>query len=149
MSAVKKAVSDLKKAAYEEAEEPAKDILKADFAHADKEPYLPAFMRQKEEVLGTQYGTAVHKIMELLSFSTDYLCEEFTEETHKRFYGKIKSEIQGWIDADMVDAQEIACVNPWKIAGFFRSDLAKRMIHGESGFCRQEMEFIQNSVDHS
>lgn len=37
-----------------------------------REPYIPRFISGEEAVQGTQYGTAVHKVMELLSFDASY-----------------------------------------------------------------------------
>ncbi len=127
---VKTTVSDLKHAGYEEAVEEAKELFKEEsFADdSEKETYLPRFKRQEEAILGTQFGSAMHKVMELLSFSEKYLINEEGEEVQKKIYGMIKGEVDYWIEKDMVDIEEIKPANLWKIAGFFLSDLGKRMI---------------------
>lgn len=76
----------------------------------------------KKAQSGIQYGTAVHKIMELLSFS-----EKFRTE-NKHLLADIKSEQEKWITDGTVTADELACVGVHKLQAFFQSSLSQRMI---------------------
>lgn len=131
---VKTTVSELKRAAYmEEAEESAELFPTA------REPYIPRFVSGKEAVLGTQYGTAVHKVMELLSFDSAYQ----SVTAHKVFMGKIWGEMQEWIGCGRVRKDEIACVSTDKIATFFESALARRMLSArQNGGLYREQPFV-------
>ncbi len=114
---VKTTVSDLKKAAYEEELEPAQEAYPV-----ERQVYIPRFI-QEETVQGVQYGTAVHKVLELLSYDKRY------EGTHtrKELEQLVMDEMQQWIQEQIVDEADIACVRPYKIAVFLESSLAKRM----------------------
>ena len=116
---VKTTVSELKKEAYEEASEPVAELFTI-----EREPYIPAFMREEETILGTQYGTAVHKAMELFSFAEEYA----TEGNHIE---QIQAEKDSWIAQGRVLKQEIDCVSPKKIAIFLKSSLAQDMIQAK------------------
>lgn len=117
---VKTTVSELKKAAYEEELEPAAELFSQ-----ERESYIPSFMKEEETILGTQYGTAVHKVMELLSFSQVY-----AEETD--YEKQVRREMESWIMQGRVTKQEISCVKPKSIAAFLKTSLAKGMIQAKS-----------------
>ncbi len=116
---VKTTVSELKKEAYEEALEPAAEMFAA-----EREPYIPSFMKEEETVLGTQYGTAVHKVMELFSFSEEYAGDG-------NYVNQVQEEMNHWIAQGRVTQQDIACVGPTKIADFLQSSLARNMIQAK------------------
>lgn len=84
---------------------------------------------------GIQYGTAVHKIMELLSFSESFRVENAGSvggvdegRTRKRLYAVLKSEQEQWIADGTVTHDELACVSMNKLLCFFQSNLSQRMI---------------------
>ncbi len=78
---------------------------------------------------GIQYGTAVHKIMELLSFSDSLRVESAGDErTGKRLYAVLKGEQEQWIAEGTVTGEELACVSMGKMICFFQSRLSQRMI---------------------
>ncbi len=134
---VKTTVSELKKASY-------KEILteSTELVTLPRESYIPSFILEEAEQIttdtetdvthestqpkkvlsGIQYGTAVHKIMELISFS------EKLSTDNKYFYTALKSEQQQWIAEGIVTAEELACVSINRIKTFFQSDLSQRMI---------------------
>lgn len=113
---VKTTVSELKKEAYEEALEPAAEMFAP-----EREPYLPCFMKEEEAVLGTQYGTAVHKAMELFSFAEKYAGEG-------NYISQVRAEMDTWIEQGRVTRQDISCVSPYKITDFLKSCVAQSMI---------------------
>ena len=117
---VKTTVSELKKAAYEEEAEPTAELFTQ-----ERESYIPAFMKEEEAMQGTQYGTAVHKAMELFSFSEKY-------KDSNNYVNQIREEIDSWIGQGRVTRQDIACVKPQHIAQFLKTDLARNMIEAKS-----------------
>lgn len=135
---VKTTVSELKKTSYEEVFSESAELVVL-----PREHYIPSFALEdteniievpetedipagtphtKKALSGIQYGTAVHKIMELLSFS------EKLDTDNKRLYAILKSEQEQWIAEGTVTAEELACVGINRIKNFFQSNLAKRMI---------------------
>lgn len=117
---VKTTVSELKKAAFEEEAEPAAELFMQ-----ERELYIPAFMKEEEVVLGTQYGTAVHKVMELFSFAEKYRDSD-------NALNQIQEEMQSWIEQGRVARQDIACVKPYQLARFLKTKLANDMIQAKS-----------------
>ena len=135
---VKTTVSELKKASYEEVAAESAELI-----HMPRESYIPDFAleemqnmtevsrldepaqgaaRGKRAQSGSQYGTAMHKIMELLSFSENLRVE------NKNLYADLKSEQERWIAEGTVTVEELACVGIHKIKNFFQSSLSQRMI---------------------
>lgn len=109
----KTTVSELKKAAMEDAEEePAKEL----FPQEEVQPYIPTFMRAKEEVSGTTRGSAVHRVMELLDFNEDYTSNQDIVQAMEA------SLAEGRLSEEYKNA-----VNPAKILQFMTSPLAKKM----------------------
>lgn len=138
---VKTTVSELKKAAYEEILEPAAELFPE-----QKEVYVPTFMRE-EALKGTQYGTAVHKVMELLSYGEEFDRLLKNRQDEATFFAdckkQIKREMDSWIAEQIVDAEDISCVRTDKIAKFFESSLAKRMIKAKGNQALyQEQPFV-------
>ena len=141
---VKTTVSELKKEAYQENVDESKMLVEL-----PKESYIPRFVElssneeselqeisdgesaienteYKRAILGTQYGTAVHKVMELLSFSEQLLYDENAD--FDSIYDTIQKEREQWISDGTVTKESIACVTNKKIIKFLKSDIAKRMI---------------------
>ncbi|HKM33953.1 MAG TPA: helicase-exonuclease AddAB subunit AddA [Lachnospiraceae bacterium] len=109
----KTTVSELKKAAMEGAlEEPAKEL----FTGQEITPYIPVFMREKEEVSGTTRGSAMHRVMELLDFTKKYDNIQELNEKIKAF------QVQGRLSTEFAEAVRLD-----KIDTFLQSPLADRM----------------------
>lgn len=137
---VKTTVSELKKEAYEEKEEAVQELFEV-----EKEPYIPRFMKEEEKMLGTQYGTAVHKVMELFSFDTCYYKQvlENDKDYQKRVKPLVQTERDKWVADNVVMEEDIACVRTDKIATFLQSELAQRMIAAnEKGQLYKEQPFV-------
>lgn len=122
---VKTTVSELKKEGSEEVEESVQELFPM-----EKESYIPSFMKQEEEMLGTQYGTAVHKVMELFSFDESYQRQPQEDDMtyQKRVKPLVQAEREQWITDGIVAKEDIACVRNEKIITFLQSSLAQRMI---------------------
>ncbi|MDE6063871.1 MAG: PD-(D/E)XK nuclease family protein, partial [Lachnospiraceae bacterium] len=109
----KTTVSELKKAAMEGGqEEPAKEL----FPQEEIKPYVPSFMREKEEISGTTRGSAVHRVMELLDFTREYEDRKTVAEMMDAFTasGRLSEEYRGAVRED-------------KILHFLKTPLAGRM----------------------
>ena len=144
---VKTTVSELKKASYKAFNEDDFDGA-AELVVMPKESYIPSFAQQEPEnmtdvsdmkgvqktgtVIGTQYGTVVHKIMELLSFSDRLRAADMEDEkTRKRVYAVIRNEQEQWTAEGRITSEELSCVSMSRIMGFFGSGLSQRMIAAE------------------
>lgn len=125
----KTTVSELKKTAMESAgEEPAKALFDSD----EKEIYIPAFVREKEEVSGTVRGSAMHRMMELLDFTKKDWTEDDLVQALEHFYA------EGRISTEYKDAVRIS-----KVAHFMKSSLAERMcIAAKAGRLFREQPFV-------
>lgn len=109
----KTTVSELKKAAMEGGqEEPAKEL----FPQEEIKPYVPKFMREKEDISGTTRGSAVHRVMELLDFTKAYEDKKSVAEMMDAFTasGCLSEEYRGAVRED-------------KIFRFLKTPLAERM----------------------
>lgn len=125
----KTTVSELKMAALQGAgEEPAKEL----FAQKEVSPYIPDFMRGKEEVTGTVRGSAMHRVMELLDFTREYPDGDALGEVLTAF------RAQGRLTEEYARA-----VRPEKILHFLHSPLAKRMQDAaRQGLLYREQPFV-------
>lgn len=125
----KTTVSELKKAAMESGqEEPAKEL----FPQEEIKPYVPLFMKEKEDISGTVRGSAVHRVMELLDFTGEYKNREEIADAINRFTaeGRLSQEYQ-------------RAVRPDKILYFLRTPLAARMHAAAlSGRLYREQPFV-------
>ena len=130
---VKTTVSELKKAAMESEEESFTKIL---YDEPEVVPYIPSFVKEKEEISGTDRGSAYHKVMELLDFKTFYMLwqENGNEDNCKdsSFDVLIKQELSRQLD-EMEGSEKLS--KEWreavalpKVIAFLKSDLAKRMM---------------------
>ncbi|MCM1182032.1 MAG: helicase-exonuclease AddAB subunit AddA [Roseburia sp.] len=138
---VKTTVSELKKASYAELAEEADELILP-----PRESYVPRFAEAdgdgQTESTAVQYGTAVHKVMELLSFSEDFL---YTEggAADKRLYALVCREREQWLAEGRVAPRELSCVGSGRITEFFKSGLAQRIIAANArGELFKEQPFV-------
>ena len=123
----KTTVSELKKAGQNE---------EMDFSfHLIEEeeivPYIPAFMKEKEEVSGTTRGSAMHKIMELLDF------EKVSDKV-----GVLKTMEEEFQDGRLSEEFK-AAIRVDKVAAFLKSDLCRRMKEAQqNGLLYREAPFV-------
>ena len=139
---VKTTVSELKRKSQEEMQKDAAPLIVP-----EREEYIPNFAAAKDvsqsddAQTGARYGTAVHKIMELLSFD-DYL-KYNGESDAKRLYAAISKERESWLSAGRASKEELSCVPTSKICEFFKSPLAARMIKArKNGALYKEQPFV-------
>lgn len=145
---VKTTVSELKRAAYEEADPQAQELIKM-----PKESYVPRFRlgiadegEEERQAGGAYYGNAVHKNMELLSFEDGLAYDSGAadmENAEKRLYAVIKYERNLWISEGRVSQAELECVKIGRIIDFVKTPLAQRMIAANrAGVLFKEQPFV-------
>lgn len=83
---------------------------------AEKEPYIPAFAKNEEEVTSTRKGTLYHKIMEKLPIETITSMEE------------TKQELQKLAGENIILQDELKWISCRKLYHFINSSLGKRMV---------------------
>lgn len=140
---VKTTVSELKRESYREALENAAQLVEP-----EEKTYVPSFVGKLEQNAeqevqrgGPQYGTAVHKVMELLSFGKDFRYQSEADE--KRLYAVIYAERERWISEGRATQEELSIVPVGKVCGFLKSPLAARMIAAkERGALYKEQPFV-------
>ncbi|MCM1386590.1 MAG: helicase-exonuclease AddAB subunit AddA [Bacillus sp. (in: Bacteria)] len=155
----KTTVSELKKAGMQE---------ETDFSFPLYEeeqivPYLPKFMRQEEDVSGTDRGSAFHKVMELLDFGilTDLdnkenrsmtLTESALQEEEspvqakdrrKRLTEAVREELKRMLAEGKLPQAYYDVVSVPKIAAFLESGIARRMAAADAaGKLYREQPFV-------
>ena len=130
---VRVSVSELKKASMEES-----------FSHPQivyKPPEtedLPRFMRRSEKkvITGAMKGTIYHQVMATIDF-----CSVDPDDIDK----SIEAAIEKLTEDKHVKKDDASVIDPSKIAAFFKTDLAKRMIAAAgSGKLKRENPFVFN-----
>ena len=127
---VKTTVSELKRGAAgnpAEKEEPGKQM----FAEETIIPYLPSFLKKQGEISGSMRGSAVHRYLELLDFTSEADLNVLKEQMQKMTEeGKLSREF-----SETVDLQ--------KIMKFLKSPLAGKMKAAqEAGKLHREQPFV-------
>lgn len=111
----KTTVTDLKKKAFEEEAE--HYMFPED--HEEKAWEVPSFARkEKPEILGTNRGTAYHRLMELTDF------KNLPETDYASFFQSVKERAIG---EEKILEEEAELVMEDKAVRFYESDLARRM----------------------
>ena len=143
----KTTVSDLKKAAYMEENEGADELFRDAEGYKEDggEEYVPLFMREEsQKTSGSLYGTAHHRVMELLHFGA--FTEEELEEAKdnpKALLSKLTALREGFVENYAIGKDEDALVRNESIVHFLATDLAKRMKAAEeAGKLYKEQPFV-------
>ena len=142
-------VSDLKKEAFEEEEEAVDELYRKeeDLALEKKEVYIPIFMREDQKALpGTHYGTAHHRIMQLLDFSA-FSEEELgggpSAESFEILSKKVKSMRRANVENYFIPEEEDKLVRGEGVVRFLQSPMALRMKKAEEqGKLFREQPFV-------
>ncbi|MBF9824834.1 helicase-exonuclease AddAB subunit AddA [Clostridioides difficile] len=82
----------------------------------------PLFIQNEEEIekiSGTERGTIVHLVMEVLDLKNVSSVND------------IKSQIRGFVSKGIITEKQASIVNPYKIYKFFASNIGKRMLNAE------------------
>lgn len=95
---------------------------------ASRDEYLPKFLKKSEvKISGADRGSAYHKVMELLDFDNE----------------DIKSQIDLFVEQQLLPKEWAEAVNIKKIQGFIKSNLAVRMARADAnGLLKREQPFV-------
>lgn len=137
----KTTVSELKMAAIrsmtgKEGDGMQEDAGKRLFEEETPAPYLPLFLREKEDekISGALRGSAVHRMMELMEFGEPELCYD------KR---RLEEDLERFGGAGLLQEEYRKAVSGVKIVHFMNSPLAKRMhLAAKEGKLRREQPFM-------
>ena len=84
-----------------------------------KKPLFIQNEEEREKISGTERGTIVHLVMEVLDLKN--VCS----------VNDIKSQIRGFVSKGIITEKQASIVNPYKIYKFFASNIGKRMLNAE------------------
>lgn len=123
----KVSVSELKHAAmvFEPEEE---DSIRW-FEEEQPSPYVPRFIKEREENRGALRGTAVHRVMECIDFALmeERLKEAGGERSLKVLIPLVEKRLLELLETHKIDEEMYQLILPDKIAGFFTKEIAERM----------------------
>lgn len=165
---VKTSVSELKKAAMEQIPDRSMDFgaekgghsgmgdaafTKQLYEEPEMIPYLPGFLREKEDVSGAERGSAYHKVLELLEFERFAVPEDVTkrgqpretEESNREeaFRLELLRQIKKMVQSEKLSEAWADSVSVEKLVTFLKSGLAKRMVRAaEKGKLFRERPFV-------
>ncbi|SJT10848.1 helicase-exonuclease AddAB subunit AddA [Clostridioides difficile] len=84
-----------------------------------KKPLFIQNEEEREKISGTERGTIVHLVMEVLDLKNVSSVND------------IKSQIRGFVSKGIITKKQASIVNPYKIYKFFASNIGKRMLNAE------------------
>ena len=95
-------------------------------------PYIPKFMQKEEALGGAGRGSAFHKVMELIDFSS--LLEKRAD---------IGKQIEKMTESGFLSKEYAGAVSVSSIEAFLHTDLAERMCHAaQNGQLHKEQPFV-------
>lgn len=130
-------VSEIKKMIQEEDEEKHQKYYKENFALK-----TPSFIHQGEEKVGfnsAEKGTIFHLAMQLLDFS------KFDTEDVSKIREEIKSQINSFVEKNIMSLDEIETININWIAKFIKSDIFKEIYIAN----KSEKLFKEKAIDYN
>ncbi|HBF7899188.1 helicase-exonuclease AddAB subunit AddA [Clostridioides difficile] len=84
-----------------------------------KKPLFIQNEEEREKISGTERGTIVHLVMEVLDLKNVSSVND------------IRSQIRGFVSKGIITEKQASIVNPYKIYKFFASNIGKRMLNAE------------------
>lgn len=137
----KYSVSELKHQAMEDLE-----AEKMDFLVEEERSYVPKFARasleEKEVNYGALRGTAVHRVMECISYK-DLLSFDVTDS--KKVMEFLEEEIKRMRSAGLISDEMISLVSKKKVCSFLESSVAQRMAKADKeGLLFKEKPFVMD-----
>ncbi|MDU1093523.1 MAG: helicase-exonuclease AddAB subunit AddA [Clostridioides difficile] len=84
-----------------------------------KKPLFIQNEEEREKISGTERGTIVHLVMEVLDLKNVSSVND------------IKSQIRGFVSKGIITEKQASIVNPYKIYKLFASNIGKRMLNAE------------------
>ena len=86
-------------------------------------PARPAFMEEKQ-LTGAERGTLVHRALSLIPLADVRGADDVYRAVHEAIHGMVEREI--------FTAQELLALNVRGVAGFFLSDIGRRMLQSDT-----------------
>lgn len=108
-------------------------------------PYIPSFIKDKEDMSGTDRGSAYHKVMELLDFKqlSAYPESEKMSWDDVMVEKELKRQLDGMEENKKITSKWRKAVAIPKLAAFLKTDLAKRMMKAsQENKLRKEQPFV-------
>lgn len=138
----KTCVTELKSAAFEEENEGMDELYKEKNEEYTVSAYVPDFMRKEEKnVSGALFGTAHHRIMELLPF--DDLTDEDFKSGEEILERKVERMRQNAVTKEAMSADENELIKTTNVVKFLGTPLALRMKKAyEAGKLYREQPFV-------
>ena len=118
------------------------------YEEAEVVPYIPSFIRQEEEMSGTDRGSAYHKVMELLDFAALWnTCYEKKADAEKVSADEVREwflfQLRSMEEQQKITAVQREAVSERKIINFLQTSLAKRMAKAAAeGKLYKEQPFV-------
>ena len=110
------------------------------FEEEEVVPYIPSFVKEKEGLSGTDRGSAYHKVMELLEFSTLLTT---VGKNRAAMCTEIDHRLSQFVRQEILSPEWRDGVRSDKIAAFFETELASRMASAEKrGRLYKEQPFV-------
>ena len=107
------------------------------FEEPEVVPYIPAFMRQQEGMSGSSRGSAYHRVMELLDL------KKLLNLQGKTLKEELAAQMDGMERSEKLDPEWRQSISVHKLALFFQSSLARRMIEAAlEGRLKREQPFV-------
>ena len=122
-------------------------FTRALFEEPEIVPYIPSFISSKEEMSGTDRGSAYHKVMELLDFASlkGFLYTQGSDSRMKseELLQEIRNQLAQFEAEGRLTKKWKESVDERKIITFLGSDLARRMVEAD---CRKQLKKEQPFV---
>lgn len=116
------------------------------FEEPEVVPYIPSFIKNEEEISGTDRGSAYHKVMELLDFKPLMIWvgrRELTGEEQAALQEELNRQLDSFVQMETLTQRWRDSVFSGKIEDFLKTNLAWRMGRaGESGKLKREQPFV-------
>lgn len=114
------------------------------FEEPEVVPYIPSFIESREEMSGTDRGSAYHKVMELLEFSAfSHWMKPEADGEKKEIRQELIRQLDQFAAAQVLDAKWRESISLPKIERFLKSGLAYRMAKAEErGRLKREQPFV-------
>lgn len=142
----KKAMHDLPERSIEGAGEEEKEAMcmgsaftRVLFEEPEVVPYIPSFIESREEMSGTDRGSAYHKVMELLDFSA--FLKWMKPGGDKK--AELIRQLDAFVEKEVLSSKWRESISISKLEKFLESDLACRMAKAEErGTLKKEQPFV-------
>ncbi len=142
---VKTTVSELKKKGMhnlpDQSIESENAFTRVLFEEQEVVPYIPSFIESREEMSGTDRGSAYHKVMELLDF--EILKKRMDEGGDASVIAELNRQLEDFVKEELLSSKWRESISDAKIVTFLKSSLAGRMAMAQrDGKLKREQPFV-------